>query len=485
MVTMPSEAATSTRLVRDLVDAGMNVMRINCAHDSPKVWETMIARLHEARDATGRECRILMDLAGPKLRTGLVAERPGVVKWQPRRDYRGQVTEPARIWLRPETAAVPVAEADASVPVPEDWLRQARKGCTVTLRDLRGKKRELTVVKLLPAGVLAESSETAYVGRGTELALHRPGGGGTVRRCEAGELFPEPEPVLLEPGDVLVLTKDRQPGTNAVRHRNGTVIRAARVPCSLPDVFGQVRRGERVILDDGHAWGAVIRTTADEIWTEIREVRGERFRLRADKGINFPDSRLTIDPLTPKDRTDLEFVARHADMAGLSFVQSPGDVRELHRALRALGGERIGVVLKIETRRAFERLPELLLAAMEGPAPGVMIARGDLAVECGYERLAEVQEEILWLSEAARLPVIWATQVLDSLTRDGIPSRAEVTDAAMGERAECVMLNKGAHVVEAVRFLDGVMRRMETHQRKKVPTFRRLRSWKLRDEPGG
>ena len=105
---------------------------------------------------------------------------------------------------------------------------------------------------------------------------------------------------------------------------------------------------------------------------------------------------------------------------------------------------------------------------------GVMIARGDLAVECGYERLAEAQEEILWISEAAHVPVVWATQVLETLTKTGRPTRAEITDAAMGERAECVMLNKGPYVVEAVRTLDDILRRMEAHQDKKRSMLRKL-----------
>ena len=117
---------------------------------------------------------------------------------------------------------------------------------------------------------------------------------------------------------------------------------------------------------------------------------------------------------------------------------------------------------------------QLLLAAMRCPRVGVMIARGDLAVECGYERLAEVQEEILWIGEAAHVPVIWATQVLEHLAKSGVPSRAEITDAAMGERAECVMLNKGPHIVEAVRVLDNVLRRMEAHQSKKSAKLRQL-----------
>jgi len=89
-------------------------------------------------------------------------------------------------------------------------------------------------------------------------------------------------------------------------------------------------------------------------------------------------------------------------------------------------------VLKIENRQAFEDLPRLLLTALRYPPMGVMVARGDLGVELGFERMAEVQEEILWLCEAAHVPVIWATQVLEGLAKKGLPSRGEVTDAAMG-----------------------------------------------------
>jgi pyruvate kinase len=104
-----------------------------------------------------------------------------------------------------------------------------------------------------------------------------------------------------------------------------------------------------------------------------------------------------------------------------------------------------------------------------------MIARGDLAVECGWERLAEVQEQILWIAEAAHMPVIWATQVLEGLAKEGRPSRAEITDAAMGERAECVMLNKGPHLPLAVRTLDDILRRMQQDQQKKRSMLRPLR----------
>jgi pyruvate kinase len=182
-----------------------------------------------------------------------------------------------------------------------------------------------------------------------------------------------------------------------------------------------------------------------------------------------------VPGLTKKDLQDLTFVCEHADAVALSFVRDPGDIVDLENRLIAAGRPDMGIVLKIETRRAFEQLPRLLLAAMRSPGGGVMIARGDLAVECGFERLAEVQEEILWVCEAAHVPVIWATQVLETLAKEGRPSRAEITDAAMSERAECVMLNKGPHVDQAVVALDDILRRMEGHQRKKSAMLRPLR----------
>jgi len=131
----------------------------------------------------------------------------------------------------------------------------------------------------------------------------------------------------------------------------------------------------------------------------------------------------------------------------------------------------------IENTVAFENLPELLLQAMRSAQVGVMIARGDLAVEIGFERLSEVQEEIMWVCEAAHVPVIWATQVLDTLARTGYPSRAEITDAAMSARAECVMLNKGPFIADALGMLDSILTRMRGHHDKKRSLLRRLHAW--------
>jgi pyruvate kinase len=191
----------------------------------------------------------------------------------------------------------------------------------------------------------------------------------------------------------------------------------------------------------------------------------------------LPDTDLHTPFLTESDHVVFEFAARHADMISLSFLRRGHDVDVAREELNRLGAHDLGIVLKIETHAGFSNLPDILLHAMRSSTVGVMIARGDLAVEMGYARMAEVQEEILWLTEAAHLPVVWATEVLDQLARTGRPSRAEVTDAAMAQRAECVMLNKGPYVVDAVTELDDILRRMARHQRKTVPLLRPLRSW--------
>ena len=280
--------------------------------------------------------------------------------------------------------------------------------------------------------------------------------------------------LLLKPGDQLLLTRAPLPGKPAVYDRERLVAPAS-IACTLPTVFADVRPNEQIWFDDGKIGGVIEAVEPEVIHVRITMAKPAGDKLGADKGINLPDSRLRLPGLTEKDVHDLTFIAEHADLVGLSFVKGIDDVRRLQDQLARLRADHLGIVLKIETRSGFERLPHLLLAAMRGPCVGVMIARGDLAVECGYERLAEVQEEILWVCEAAHIPVIWATQVLENLAKKGVPSRAEITDAAMGERAECVMLNNGPHLVDAVRVLDDSLRRMETHQHKKTARLRSLR----------
>jgi len=479
MVTLPSEVADDYSLIKDMLANGMNCARINCAHDDPEIWARMIEQINLARRETGRHCRILMDLGGPKLRTGEIAPGPAVLKWRPQRDVYGNVAAPARIWLYPEgdDSSCP-APADASLPVNGDWLAKVTSRDIIELTDARGALRTLQLVDQIGTGFWAESSQTTYITPDMELRLLRASSSGHPRRAPrtgiVGALPPVPELIRLHTGDNLIITREPLPGMPAQFDDSGRLLRAASIACSLPEVFRTVQPGERILIDDGRIGGVIRSVSKNKIVAEITQACEGGEKLLANKGINLPDSRLELDGLTSQDIEHLEFVVKHADMVGLSFARNPADIELLQKHLKRLDAEKLGIVLKIETRAAFEHLPELLFTLLRSPTVGVMIARGDLAVECGYERLAELQEEILWLAEAAHLPVIWATQVLEGLSKSGKPSRAEITDAAMGERAECVMLNKGAHIIEAIQTLDDILHRMQSHQQKKSALLRRL-----------
>ncbi len=354
MVTLPSEAATDPQLASALVEKGMDVARINCAHDDAAAWRAMAENVRAAATEQRRPCRVCMDLCGPRART-------------------------------------------ASVSAPED-------------------------------------------GR-------------------------------LQVGDRLLMSAGRPPAAAAECRGH--------FRCSLPEVVGQLKPGDSVWIDEGKLGTIVERADKAAAVLRVTQTRPKGGRLRADKGLNFPDTELRLDPLTPKDLEDLDAVAANADMIGYSFVQRASDVEFLQRELaeRLAHPGSIALVAKIETKLAISNLPELIVQAAGRQPLAVMIARGDLAVELGPRRLAEIQEELLWLCEAAHVPVIWATQVLDSFVHKGITARAEITDAAMAERAECVLLSKGPFAVEAVALLDDLLGRMEGHQFKKVSRMRALRSW--------
>lgn len=446
MVTLPAEAAQRPALIHELVEAGMGIARINCAHDDRQVWDALVAAVRSASLACDRPCRVSMDLAGPKLRTGPLPEEPGVVNARPRRDRYGRLLQPALILA--VTSGQEPDELEAGItllPVlklPEAGQEPAlASGDRFSGRDASGRVRELTVVERRPEGLLLGCRQHCRFTEG--LRFRREGGGGEL---EVAALPPCAGELLLQVGDTLELTAVAE-SAPAARGRRA-------ISCTLPEVFSLLRTGERVLFDDGKLGGVIRRVNAQAVTIEITETKPRGTRLRADRGINFPDSDLQLPALTARDREDLGFATARADIVNYSFVSRDSDVQALQRELEQLGAGRMGVVLKIETHQAFANLPRLLLTAMRQPQPlGVMIARGDLAVECGWEALGAIQEEILRLCAAAHVPCIWATQVLEEMARHGIPTRAEISDAALGARADALMLNKGPNITATVRSL--------------------------------
>jgi pyruvate kinase len=479
MVTMPSEAATAPALVRDLLVAGMDVMRINCAHDDPAAWRAMVDNLRRAEREVGRSCRVQADLAGPKLRTGRLEVAGRVLKIRPTRDYLGRLVTPAPVWLTPADApADPPAGVTLVLPVQPGLLDAARAGDELHLQDGRARERFLRLVARHGESLLAEAERVAYVLGDSTVELLRDGE--VVATGTVGSLPAVVPPITLFPNDQLLLLRADEPGRDAVRDDAGTVLAPARIHCTLAAAFESVHTGQSVWLDDGKIGGIVTAHDAETITVKITHTGPNGAKLRAEKGINFPDTQFAMSALTAKDIADLKEVVGFVDMVALSFLRGPEDILLLEDHLHRLGAGHLGIVLKIENRQAFENLPRILLASLRSPPVGVMVARGDLAVEVGFERLSEVQEEILWLCEAAHVPVIWATQILEGMAKKGAPSRAEISDAVMSSRAECAMLNKGPYIVETVRFLSGILSRMDQHLDKRMAMLRRLSVSELR-----
>ncbi len=467
MVTLPTEAATDRGLVDALIAAGMRIARINCAHDGPSLWTAMAAQVRAAADAQGRTCLVAADLAGPKLRTGPLEPGPKVVRLRPTRNALGKAISPARFWITDERSPSDPPQAGfVTVPVDGRWLKRRAEGEEVVVRDARGSKRRFTLAASMTGGFIATTRKTTYLETGNVLRAVV-----TDDSTPVGDLPATEQAIVLKAGDVLRLTRDYTPAAVHDGERPS-------IGCTLPEVFQTVEIGHRILFDDGKLAGKVVAIADDHLLARIDRPSLGPVKLRGGKGINLPDTDLLIPAVTAKDISDLTTVAGIADVVDVSFVRQPSDVTTLFSELNALGAKDIGVVLKIETEQAFDHLPQLLLTAMRRRRVGVMIARGDLAVESGYERMAELQEETLGLCEAAHMPVIWATQVLEQLAKTGQPSRAEITDAAMSERAECVMLNKGPFIVDAVSALDDILARMARHEYKSSALLPGLHSWR-------
>lgn len=474
MVTLPSEAANNYSIVYELLQQGMDCARINCAHDQAKDWLNMIRNLRKAQKATGKACKIAMDLSGPKLRTGNLYRGAEVRKLRPLKNGLGQVQEALKIWLIPEAEA-PDNLSDILPIRDKEWLSQIQVGEVLTLKDLRGKQRQCKVIASSKSAVQVSISQTCYLKSGHKIrrksAAKKSQAIGRIGNLPAQETY-----ISLNVGDTLRICAEDCLGQAAQRNEKGEVLHPAFVSCPIPELFTEVRVGERILFDDGKIEGRIELLTERYLEAKITYVKGATAKLKSDKGINLPESQLSLRGLTEKDREDLKFIVKHADIVNFSFVNIIEDVIDLQKALQALRApESFGVIYKIETQRAVENLPGILLHALQRAPIGVMIARGDLAVECGWQQLAEVQEEILRICEAAHVPIIWATQVLESVAKKGRPSRAEITDAAMSQRAECVMLNKGAYILTALEMLAEILSNMDNYHQKKAPMLPTLK----------
>ncbi|MEM1137651.1 MAG: pyruvate kinase [Bacteroidota bacterium] len=470
MVTQPTESANDYNLVEKMLEAGMNTARLNCAHDSPLEWEKMVENIHKASIKTRKKCKICMDLGGPKIRTGEIVLGPRVLKLRPERDIFGRMEKPLSVFLVPEDS-FNTEHNFLQIPIAQSFLQKIQNGDVIVLKDTRDKLRKLKVKRKEGDYWVVAIKKTTYIETGMSIWIEREG---LFLEDKIGLLPALEQCLLLETGDTLVLHKENSLGEPHLINEEGKITQNAHISCTSEAIFESVEEGEKILFDDGKIEGIIDEVFEDKLIIKITYAKIGGAKLRADKGINLPESNLRISGLTEKDKEDLPFVAQFANVVNLSFVNKALDVQELLDELDRLNTKKLGLILKIETQSGFNHLTEILLTAMQNYAVGVMIARGDLAIECGWENMGRIQEEILSLCQAAHIPVVWATQVLENLAKKGIPSRAEITDAAMSQRAECVMLNKGPHIIPAIEMLDQILKTMKNYQNKKAPMLPKM-----------
>ena len=233
------------------------------------------------------------------------------------------------------------------------------------------------------------------------------------------------------------------------------------IPVAFAELFDSVSKDDRILLDDGHLFLRVVETHAKDLRAKV--ITGGK--LSSHKGINLPGVRLTIPGFTEKDRIDLAFgISQAVDYVAISFVRTPQDVMQVQEAMREMD-EQAGyplIIAKLERPEALENLHEILHIS-----DGVMVARGDLGVEMPPETVPIAQKRIIEAANRHSRIVITATQMLDSMITNPLPTRAEASDVANAifDGTDAVMLSgetaSGAHPVDAVQFMDRIVRSAE------------------------
>jgi pyruvate kinase len=483
MVTLPTQAAWDKDWIEALIESGTDCFRINCAHDSPKEWSKMVEHIRRSEDKLKTQCKILFDLAGHKLRTASVKNGPPILHLKPTKTPDGKLLDAAKILFYPAGLSpedLPANNGTPALPLPLNVHNSLKPADIIRFEDARQKLRIIKLQEQTPDGNwIGLSEKPCYLVPGLELEQMRVNHKGFLKHLVSfrlPEFEGQPENIRIFKGDPILLSPTHRHCHSAKPDTQQHPGHPTILALAVPKIIEKLKPKDPVWIDDGKLGCEVEKIDHHGAWLRAKVVGAGGAKIKADKGVNFPETDLQLPPLSQKDELDLEFVARHADLVALSFVEDSSDIKTLNRRLKELGRENLPIIAKIETRNGVKNLSRILLDWMERQPFGVMIARGDLAIELGSVRMAELQEDILWLCEAAQTPVIWATQVLENLTKNGTVSRPEISDAAMSVHAECVMLNKGAYLPEAVKVLDTILSTLEPRHAKK---HQLLKPWTL------
>jgi pyruvate kinase len=455
MLTLDTRIANPQTLEKLLLN-GMSIARINCAHDDEASWLQMIASIRQAERhlrAQGlydsRSCKIMMDLAGPKIRIHKIVKESTVIKiGNARDDAMGTRSRRTAIGLIASVDS-PAAASDRDIDfyISVSRIHEPMRlvaGDLLTFRDRRNKKRSMTVILVTPQHIYVQANQPAYIGEGTRLTNNEK------------QMILDIVRVRLDGSQLRVRENDRIRVLRKPVQETETSMSTDEIvslTVNFPHTLSTVMAGHSVYFDDGKAQGRVTASTDAYFDVEIVSPRSP-VSLSPDNGINFPDSDLSgsSGTLTDKDKRDLSFISRHADIVGISFLHYPRDLRAIGQAIQHMNPG-LAIVAKIETKNAVHNFSNLLFEGLAFDRFGVMIARGDLAIEAGFQQLSVIQEEILPMCRAAHIPVVLATQILDTFAKKGMPTRPELSDLSFGSEFDCIMLNKGPYMVNVVNFI--------------------------------
>jgi pyruvate kinase len=388
MVTLDSSDIFQYELIEQLLENGLDIVRINCAHNTKREWKLLIESIRTAEERliqqgtqTGHKCKILMDLGGQKIRTGPVELKPRPLKISVLEDVHGRPLRLAEGVLDSEANQTGLANLEGKPPgsfviaiskIDYRGLGSLKIGQKISFRDARDERLcTMTVLeRISPTKVRVGLDHTAWLKEGTKLECQTysfvenagdatAGSEGNYNdanaiaiaiandndndngssssssssRCSftVGQIKPQPVEIKVEYGNTLRLYRD----TKRLGHiGDGTVSnKPAGISCTYPEILDHVMVGHRVFIDDGKIEGIVRSSNEEYLELEIVSPKGTIAEIKPNKGMNFPDSSIVMPALTPEDIRNLEFVVEHADMVALSFVHRPEDIYDLHKEL--------------------------------------------------------------------------------------------------------------------------------------------------------
>ena len=458
MVTLPSEAKDSPTIIKELIATDTSVLRINTAHDDAIAWEKMAQTIQEENKLQNKETKIYVDLAGPKNRTGKIIKDTYPFKIGSKEGKKVEITSKIleNTFTKGESKD---GKSIASLVVEDEFYEEAFKHQDkIFIQDVEREKKQSFKLVVEGEKLFAIVNKKVLILPTTMVKLKTKG---KTLKSNLHNFELQPEIIRLFRNDTIIITPlTMMDGCASYTYEANTY--CAIINCSNKEIFDYVKIGDDIFIDDGKIGCKVIKHLPIGLECSVFLAKENGTVLKEEKGINFPNSDLEISAITPVDEKNFEDIIKYADIIGISFAQSKGDIKKLQDMLKAKKKNNVAIVPKIETKLALKNLPQILEQLLESEQYALMIARGDLAIEIGFDNLPYIQEEIFGICEAAHVPVIYATQILEGKMKNNLPSRAEVIDAANAQRADCVMLNKGPFVVDTIVSIKNILRQVHT-----------------------